>query len=353
MNMSPKKNVKKLVPGAGLDVGTANIVVSRQTADGSFVNSTYRNMLFELPASDESADLLERGEYVYAKCDDKYFVIGKDALSLANALGRDEVVRPMKDGLLNPELKQSQELLFQIIKSLVGDPICDNEPIRFSVPANPVDDPEKNNIFHQMMIQSFLNSIGYDAEPLNEAMGVVYDCNPVMDVDGSKVPLTGFGISMGGGMFNVAGAYKGIPVCEFSVTKSGDYIDRQASNVTSTPVSKVTKIKEDKLDLNNVDFSDRVIAALSIYYDETIKRAITNIRKELSKTDRDFEGPCEIILAGGTSMIKGTADRFKKALAKENLTFEVLDVRMSKDPFFSVAQGMCMRARSDFDKRGK
>ncbi len=349
--MSPKKSSKKLVPGAGLDVGTANIVVSRQTVDGSFVNKTCRNMLFELPESDESADLLERGDYLYAKCDGKYFVIGKDALSLVNALGgQNEVVRPMKDGLLNPDLKQSQELLFQIIKTLVGEPLCENEPIRFSVPANPVDDPEKNNIFHQMMIQSFLINLGYSAEPLNEAMGVVYDCNPVMD-DNGKVPLTGFGISMGGGMFNVAGAYKGISVCEFSVTKSGDYIDRQAANVTSTPVSKVTKIKETKLDLNDVDFSDRVIAALSIYYDETIKRAITNIKNELSKTDRDFEGPCEIILAGGTSMIKGTADRFKAALAKESLPFDVLNVRMSKDPFFSVAQGMCMRALSDYEKK--
>jgi len=344
---------KKIIPGVGLDVGTANIVVSRKCEDGSFLNKTCRNMLFELPASDESADLLERGDYLYAKCDGKYFVIGKDALSLVNALGQGEVVRPMKDGLLNPELKQSQELLFQIIRTLIGNPICENEPVRFSVPANPVDDPEKNNIFHQMMIQAFLNSMGYAAEPLNEAMGVVYDCNPVMDDDGTRSALTGFGISMGGGMFNVAGAYKGISVCEFSVTKSGDYIDRQAANVTSTPVSKVTKIKENDLDLNNVDFSNRVLAALSIYYDETIKRAITNIRSELAKTDRDFEGPCEIVLAGGTAMIKGTADRFKAALARESLPFKVLEVRMSKNPFFSVAQGMCMRARVDYEKRGE
>ena len=154
-------------------------------------------------------------------------------------------------------------------------------------------------------------------------------------------------------MFNVAGAYKGLSVCEFSVTKSGDYIDTQAANVTSTAVSKVTKIKETKLDLNNVDFSDRVLAALSIYYDETIKRAITNIKTELAKSDRDFEGPCEIVLAGGTAMIKGVSDRFKAALAKEDLEFDVLEVRLSKNPFYSVSQGMCLRARADFEKRGK
>lgn len=339
------------LPGVGLDVGTANIVVSRQSADGNFVNTTCRNMLFELPVSDESADLLERGGYLYAKCDDKYFVIGKDALALVNALGTGEVVRPMKDGLLNPELKQSQELLFNIIGALVGNPKCEKEPIRFSVPANPVDAPEKNNVFHQMIIQSFLASKGYDATPLNEGLGVVYDCNPVMKDGEQEVDLTGFGISMGGGMFNVAGAYKGLSICEFSVTKSGDYIDQQASTVTGVPLSKVTKAKETKLDLGNVDFSDRVLAALSIYYDETIGRAIENIKAELAKSDRDFEGPCEVVLAGGTALIPGVAARFEQKLNKESLPFDVFGVRLSDSPFYSVAQGMCLRARSDWLKR--
>lgn len=345
-----EKEKMQYLPGVGLDVGTANIVVSRQTKDGNFVNTTCRNMLFEIPVGDESSDLLNRGNYLYAKCDDKYFVIGKDALSLVNALGKGEVTRPMKDGLLNPEIKQSQELLFHIIKALIGTPQCDGEPIRFSVPANPVDDATKNNIFHQMIIQNFLSSIGYSASPLNEGLGVVYDSNPVMRTDDGDVPLTGFGISMGGGMFNVAGTYKGLSVCEFSVTKSGDYIDQQASIVTGTPVSKVTKYKETKLNLLNIDFSDRIAAALSIYYDETISRAITNIRRELKKSQREFDGPCEIVLAGGTSMIPGVAERFKSHLSKEELPFEVLEVRMSSNPFYAVSQGMCLRARSDFEK---
>jgi hypothetical protein len=344
------KEKSQYLPGVGLDVGTANLVVTRQTKDGDFANTTCRNMLFEIPAGDESADLLTRGNYLYAKCDDKYFVIGKDALSLVNALGKGEVTRPMKDGLLNPEIKQSQELLFHVIKALVGAPQYDGEPIRFSVPANPVDDTTKNNVFHQMMIQNFLSSLGFNAIPLNEALGVVYDANPLMRTDDGDVPLTGFGISMGGGMFNVAGAYKGLSVCEFSVTKSGDYIDQQAATVTGTPVAKVTKYKETKLDLAKIDYSDRLAAALSIYYDETISRAITNIRRELKKSQREFDGPCEIILAGGTSMIPGVAVRFEKILEKEELPFEVLGVRMSSNPFYAVSQGMCLRARSDYEK---
>jgi hypothetical protein len=350
MKMAKAKEKTQYLPGVGLDVGTANLVVSRQTENGDFVNTTCRNMLFEIPVSDESSDLLDRGGYLYAKCDDRYFVIGKDALSLVNALGKGEVVRPMKDGLLNPELKQSQELLFHIIKALIGEPQFQGEPVRFSVPADPVDDRTKNNVFHQMIIQNFLQSAGYTANPLNEGLGVVYDSNPIMRTDDGDIPLTGFGISMGGGMFNVAGSYRGLSACEFSVTKSGDYIDQQASTVTGSPVSKVTKYKETKLDLNKVDFSDRMAAALSIYYDETITRAIHNIRNELKKSQREFDGPCEIVLAGGTSMIPGVSDRFKAILAKEELPFEVLNVRMSANPFYAVAQGMCLRARSDYEK---
>jgi len=344
---------EKYLPGVGVDVGTANIVVSRQNVDGNFVNTTHRNMLYQLDENDESSDLLKRGDYLYAKFEGKYYVIGKDALSLVNALGQGEIMRPMKDGLLNPQLKSSQELLFHIIRAVLGSPIIENEPLRYSVPANPVDRLEMSNTFHQMIIQNFLNGLGFDSNPLNEGMGVVYDLAPVMKVDGVEVPLTGFGISMGGGMFNVAGAYKGLPVCEFSITKSGDYIDQQVAQVTGLPVGKVTKIKETKLDLNNVDINDRTIAALSIYYDETMKRAVLNIKAELAKSNHDFDGPCEIVIAGGTALIPGTADRFKIIAAKEKMPFDLLGVRLSEHPFYSVAQGMCLRARGDWEKKQK
>ena len=52
-------------------------------------------------------------------------------------------------------------------------------------------------------------------------------------------------------------------------------------------------------------------------------------------------------------MIKGVADKFKEILSKEDIPFDVLSVRLSENPFFSVAQGMCLRARSDWEKRSK
>ena len=89
--MSEKKEVK-FKPGVGVDVGTSNIVVVRQTEDGTFVNKFHRNMLYPLDITDESADLLERSSYFFVKVADKYYVIGEDALNLVNAIGKGNII---------------------------------------------------------------------------------------------------------------------------------------------------------------------------------------------------------------------------------------------------------------------
>ena len=173
------KNVKeekglKFKPGVGVDVGTSNIVVARQTEDGTFVNRFHRNMLYPLAISDESADLIDRSDYLFVKVKDKYYIVGEDALKLVNAIGKGEVVRPMKDGILNPSLKESSELLFYIIKAVVGDPIVENEHLRFSIPANPID-RDLDNLFHKMVLNSFFSKMGYESKSVNEAMCIAYD----------------------------------------------------------------------------------------------------------------------------------------------------------------------------------
>jgi actin-like ATPase involved in cell morphogenesis len=343
---------EKFKPGVGVDVGTSNIVVARQAEDGTFVNRYHRDMLYPLDVSDESADLLERSDYLFVKVDGKYFVVGEDALKLVNAIGRGEVVRPMKDGILNPSLKESSELLFYIIKAVVGDPVIENEPLRFSVPANPVD-RDLDNLFHQMILTNFFARMGYDAQPVNEAMCICYDCNPVMKSDEGSTPLSGIACSFGGGMCNIALSYKGLSLVEFSCTKSGDNIDEQASKVTGMPKGKVLKAKEKRLDLDNPDMSDRVLSALSIYYDEMMDRMVHHIANEFRDKNSEMDGDIEIVVAGGTSMPKGFCNRLKKAFERVDMPFSVYDVRHSETPFYSVSQGACIRAQADYQKKNK
>lgn len=336
-------------PGVGVDVGTANIVVSRQTTDGTFVNKFHRNMLYPMDASDEASELLQRGDYLYVKSGNTYYVVGDDALKLVNAIGRGEVIRPMKDGILNPSLKESVDLLFYILSALVGAPIVENEPLRFTIPANPID-TDADNKFHQMVLLDFFNKKGFKASYVNEAMAICYDTNPIMKSEDGDVPLTGCTISFGAGMSNIALAFKGIEVSAFSITKSGDYIDDRVSKATGLARSKVMVMKEKHLDLATRS-NDKILAALQIYYEEMLDRVIFNMCKEFTKRGSEISGKIQIIVAGGSSMAKGFCDLFSTKIKASAFPFEVYEIKPSPTPFLSVAQGACIRAMSDLKKK--
>ena len=339
--------------GCGIDVGTANLVVTRRTESGAFVARHHRNMLFELDASDEALDLLSRGDFLYVKSGNKYFVIGEDALRLATALA-GEVIRPMSQGILNPSIKKSQELLFQIISAVVGKPVCEKEALRFSVPANIFDAPDNNGTFHEMVLTSFFESMGYSPKPVNEALANLYCEAPYMeDKTGAKIPLSGMSISCGAGLVNACVAFKGMSVCEFSLSKSGDYIDKQVSNVTGESIPRVIGIKENKLDLSTPDRGDVVIQALEIYYDEFIRRIFVTMSKELTKRNVRMDYPIKIAVCGGTAMVPGFIDRVSLVMKSASLPFEAKEIVLVKNPFLSVSYGCCILAISDMARSSR
>jgi len=349
----PDKPTQEFKPGVGVDIGTSNIVVSRQTKDGKFVSRFHRNMLYPLEISEESADLLERSSYLYVKVGSNYYVIGEDALKLVNAIGKGSVVRPMKDGILNPSLKESSELLFFIIKAVVGDPKTKNEPLRFSIPANPID-VDMDNVFHKMVLSNFFKKLGYDPKAVNEAMCIAYDCNPVMkSEDEGDLDMSGITVSAGAGMWNIALAFKGLSLVEFSCTKSGDHLDEQVSKMTGVPKTKVIKVKEKKLDLDNTDMSDNVQYALSVYYEQMIDRMVHHITQAFKDQTSEMDGEIEVVVAGGTSMAPGFCNKLKDSFDRSDLPFEVYRVRHSETPFYTVSQGACIRAQADYAKLQK
>jgi len=353
INKESKKE-EKFLPGAGIDVGTSNIVFTRITTDNVFVNKFHRDMLFQLDVSDESEDLLKRGDYLCVKTKDKYFVVGEDALRIARAINRSEdIVRPMQRDMLNANLETSSELLFFIIKALCGDPIVAKEPVRFSIPANPING-EMDNRFHQMVLKSFFDKLGYDAKPVMEGMALCYDCNPVlMEEDGNEVGLSGIGISFGGGMVNVSLLYRGLELDSFSIVKSGDEIDARTAQVTGIPLANVIRAKEKKLDLSNIDTTDRIQQALEIFYDELIERTVKAIGKNFNDKKSELEGKIEVVVGGGSSLCKGFIPKLEEGFKKFPISFDILRVRHSKTPFHSVGQGACIRARADVERQKK
>ena len=340
-------------PGVGIDIGTANIVICRQKTDGKFVNFFHRNMLYPLDVSEEATDLLSKGNYLYVKSGNKFYVVGEDALSLSLAIGNGKgVIRPMRDGVISSSLKESSELLFFIIEAVVGKPIIPQEALRFTIPANSID-KENDNLFHQMILGNFFKKLGYNAKPVNEAMCIIYDSGAVMKKDGEEIPLSGIATSWGAGCVNICLAYKGLNLVEFSCTRSGDNIDEQVEKVTGISRSQAIKVKENKLDLNNVDMSDRVQAALSIFYDETMARAVHYMANKFKEKSSEMDGEIEIVVAGGTSMPKGFCDRLAQVVKESELPFKVYRVRQAQEPFLSVSIGACIRALGDQQKADK
>ena len=348
-----KMKEEKFKPGMGVDVGTSNLVSTRQSTDGVFINKFHRDMLFQLDASEESEDLLNRGDYLCVKTNEKYYVVGEDALKIASAINRSEdIVRPMQRGILNPNLSTSSELLFFIIKALCGNPIVEKEPLRFSIPANP-SSGELDNRFHQMVLKSFFDKLGYDSKPVVEGMALCYDCNPVLQEEDKEVGLSGIGISFGGGMINVSLVFRGLELDSFSIVSSGDAIDANVSRATGIPIANIIKAKEKKLDLSKIDTSDRVQQALSIYYDEMIERVAKLISKNFKDKKSELEGKIEIVVAGGTSLCNGFVSRLEEGFKKFPIPFDILRVRHSKTPFYSVGQGACIRAMADYARLKK
>ena len=154
-------------------------------------------------------------------------------------------------------------------------------------------------------------------------------------------------------MWNLSLSFKGLSLVEFSCTKSGDHLDEQVAKATGISKNKVIKIKEKQLDLNNVDISDRVQAALSIYYDEMLDRMAHHICNEFREKSSDMDGEIEIVVAGGTSMAPGFCDRLEKSIKRQDMPFNIYRVRHSETPFYSVSQGACIRAQADYAKSQK
>jgi len=90
--------------------------------------------------------------------------------------------------------------------------------------------------------------------------------------------------------------------------------------------------------------------ALGIYYDELISRVIYNISNKFKKEGSEMDGEIEIVVAGGTSMAKNFCKRFDAAIKKSDIPFKIYRVRESKDPFFAVSQGACLRSVAAWKK---
>jgi len=321
----------------GLDVGTMNILSARQDGnDTVFVQQ--RNSFVEIEYSDMAEQMLSRSEVLHIRKDDKVYVVGDDALNFANIFNK-ETRRPMQHGILSSDEKSAIPMIKLIIEQVVGEPDRPNEKLYFSTPADPIDS-DLSTLYHQKTIESFLSDMGYDAEPINEGMSVIY--SELADEN-----FTGLGVSFGAGMTNVCLAYYAVPVMKFSVARGGDWVDQQAAQATGTPVDKVTSIKEEDFELDFTTDVGGVEGALSIYYENLLDYVIERVVEEVDEEDVEEGLDVPVVVTGGTAMPPGFLDLFRDHLEDADIPFSISGVDIAQEPLYSVGRGALVAARSD------
>jgi hypothetical protein len=189
-----------------------------------------------------------------------------------------------------------------------------------------------------------LGDLGYDPEPINEGMAVIYS-----ELAGEN--FTGLGVSFGAGMTNVCLSYYAVPVMKFSIARGGDWIDQQAATATGTPVDKVTSIKEDDFELDFRTDVGGVEGALAIYYENLLDYVIENIAKEVDEEDVEENLDVPVVVTGGTSSPDGFEELFEDHLEDADIPFSVSGVKRVDDPLYSVARGALVAARSDEEEQ--
>lgn len=347
---------------AGLDIGTMFLQSARDDGKGGIIYTEVRDCYREIEYDEEFEDQMKAQGSHYIREGERLYVLGNEAYIQAGMAevgaglvsgGREVLSRPMKDGILNPE---SPKIALSILRELekaalekgIG-PARPGEILYFSIPANPVDSLI-NNTFHSKMAERYLNGLGYDARPVGEGLAVVYAENPKMHAPEGDIPFTGIGISLGAGQGNFCLAERGIPLDEFSVCRSGDWIDANVARMTGQPKTKVLRCKEKKLNFNKIDENDDIILALECYYEELINYVFGHFAKRFAGNKGSIEHPIDIILSGGTASPPGFDKKVKIMLAKMDLPFEIGDIRLAgngdtKKLLQTVARGCYIRAK--------
>ena len=335
-----------------IDIGTS-FIVGAEIKDGHEVFTSERDAFFSMQKEDFAEEMLNDAGAYYLTRGNMIFVVGEDALKFSMLTGNQASYRrPMAKGVLNPGEEEAISMLELLIEGIIGKASFPGEVCAATVPSMPCDaDGDGDTQFHKIVVERCLAKLGYDVKIINEALGIVFHENPSVSVEGEQVPFSGVGISFGAGMTNLVVSWRAKKLFEMSVARGGDWIDEKVAGVRGITKSKVTNVKEKKLDLGKVDRKDAVQVALEIYYDELIRYTLEQFAQQFKGCQASIDEPMEWCVAGGTAKVPGFIEKFEKALASTELPFKVKGVRLAKDPLNAPAAGALIAAISHEKKK--
>jgi len=320
----------------GLDIGTNLLVAGISEDEGAAIFKNQRDCFYRIiPKTKVNRNSIKMSldkrnvSYIIDE-DGTFVVVGQDALDIATE--RNTVTqRPMQKGVISPKDKASLPMLKLIIKELIGDGKVGDKCV-FSVPSEPVDGGF-DILYHREMLVLYLKQMGFDAVPINEAFAVAL--SELVDSN-----LTGAVITFGAGLCNFSIVYAGDSIIQFSINKSGDYVDSSVANALDVSQSLVQMEKEAGTDLYNP--TTKIMEAVSVYYKSVLDYTIKTINHELMLRKKElplFRKPMPIVLAGGLTLAKGFVTMFNESLKMVEFPVEVGEVKRAENPLYSVANG--------------
>ena len=329
----------------GFDCGTYNMVCCTRDANKNFQFKREVNAFLKVNLADRfvfnmmknsGVPLIERDQMAYA--------LGEAAVHMAYTMTDMELLRPMRDGCVNPKEGEAFEIMNVMIHSLIEGVKKDKEIVYFSVPANAINE-ETDADYHGKILQAIFNAYeseqGFklDAHPINEGLALVYA------ELGSK-QYTGIGISFGAGMVNLCFAIYGIPVFQFSLVNSGDWIDRMAAKATH---ESETFINQEKMKINlSVPPTSLVERAIQTQYRIMLEKTVSGIKKGMVESGKKARtsGGIDIVIAGGSSMPSGFDLLFKEVITQAGLPLTLGTIVRPVDPLYSVGRGCLIAAEN-------
>lgn len=321
-------------PGIGLDVGTGFLVGAG--FEGTKVKfAPLRDAFYSLDKDTFNRSMFDKSSMKYVEIGGHVHVIGEDALTLAK-IRNTSAKRPLSQGIINPQERNAAPILKEMFRYCVKPFINrEGETLVFSVPAQKIGDDGFNVDYHTMSIQSLAKTFGLNAIPLNEAYAVI-----LAEMEKAE-DVTGLGFSFGAGLVNVCFVYKSMLLFEFSIGKSGDFIDTESAKACGVSVAVINHIKEKELVLTADEFSaSPEIRALIFTHRHVIKNTLKEVVRAFTNTsDVNVIDPVPIVISGGTSIPEGFIDLFREELKLVDLPFKVTEVIPAKNRLASVAQG--------------
>ncbi len=325
----------------GLDIGTNMLVSATMDISGNASFKMQRDAFYKItPKSEVNRNSikmsLDKREASYVIDDSgDFIVVGEDALAIAIER-HDKADRPLQRGVISPKNKTSLPMLKLIIKDLLGEATPGSKVV-YSVPAVPIDN-KFDIVYHSEIMGMYLRELGYDPSPINESFAIAL--SELLDEG-----LTGVCLSYGAGMTNCVVIHQGDPLIEFSLTRSGDYIDNSVGVALDMSPSLIQQEKEAGIDLYNP--KGDIQNAISVYYNAVIKYTLENIAYELTKRKKDlpiFKEDVPLIISGGLALADGFVRKVQDVMDDIDFPLNISDIRLAGNPMTSVAHGALLAA---------